>query len=210
MDIFWDVDTQIDFMNADGKLYVPGAEEIKGQLQRITLLAREKGIRVWGSIDYHQPDDAEISDTPDYRDTFPPHCLAGTEGAEKIPETLPLDPVWIDAGNLSGEEIEKLIAQKEREIIFRKQRFDVFSNPNAEKFLKLARPERLFLYGVALDVCVAHALNGMLQRGGAKELYLITDAVKSIFPEKEKVLLKEWESRGVRMVQTEELLGLLN
>jgi nicotinamidase-related amidase len=31
--IFWDVDTQYDFMHPDGKLYVPEAERIIGNLQ---------------------------------------------------------------------------------------------------------------------------------------------------------------------------------
>ena len=33
--IFWDVDTQYDFMKADGKLYVPDAEHIIPNLERV-------------------------------------------------------------------------------------------------------------------------------------------------------------------------------
>ena len=38
MNIFWDVDTQNDFMNANGKLYVNEAEEIKKKLKYATPL----------------------------------------------------------------------------------------------------------------------------------------------------------------------------
>jgi nicotinamidase/pyrazinamidase len=205
MDIFWDVDTQIDFMNKEGKLYVPGAESIKPNLAAVTAFARERKIRIWGSVDYHKPDDPEISDNPDFLKTFPPHCLAGTAGAEKIEETKPLNPLWIDGEELSTAEVEGLAAAADRELIFRKQRFDVYSNVNAEKFLKAASPERIFLYGVALDVCVAHALNGMLARNIGRELFLITDAVKAISPEAGMKMEKEWEGRGVRLIKTDEL-----
>ena len=34
--LFWDVDTQYDFMRADGKLYVPDAERLIPNLKRLT------------------------------------------------------------------------------------------------------------------------------------------------------------------------------
>jgi len=34
--LFWDVDTQVDFMRADGKLYVPEAESLVPNLKRLT------------------------------------------------------------------------------------------------------------------------------------------------------------------------------
>jgi nicotinamidase/pyrazinamidase len=209
MDIFWDVDTQNDFMNADGKLYVPAAEEIKNNLRVITSLAGKKGIRVMGSIDYHHPDDPELSPAPDFQETFPPHCLAGTAGAEKISETAPRNPVWVDGAPLSENEIENILKAVEREIIFRKQRFDVFSNGNAEIILKELNPTRVFVYGVALDVCVAHAVNGMLKRGLKERIFLIEDGTKAIFPDKGKELEKRWSKEGVNLITTAELENII-
>ena len=42
--IFWDVDTQYDFMMRDGKLYVQGAEGIARNLKALTEFARENDI----------------------------------------------------------------------------------------------------------------------------------------------------------------------
>ncbi|MBI2614538.1 MAG: hypothetical protein HYW52_02435, partial [Gemmatimonadetes bacterium] len=47
--IFWDVDTQYDFMRADGKLYVPDAERIIPNLAQLTGAAHQHGIRVVAS-----------------------------------------------------------------------------------------------------------------------------------------------------------------
>ena len=87
-EVFWDVDTQVDFMRPDGKLYVDGAERIVANLAALTDFAHGRGIRIVGSSDNHDPGDDELSETPDFVDTFPPHCLRGTEGQARIPETL--------------------------------------------------------------------------------------------------------------------------
>src|SRR3989442_1118100 len=85
--IFWDVDTQYDFMHADGKLYVPEAERIIANLQRLTDYAHGHGIRIVASADDHVMGHPEISDQPDWQRTFPAHCMRGTPGQKKIPET---------------------------------------------------------------------------------------------------------------------------
>src|SRR2546425_12271534 len=104
--IFWDVDTQYDFMHADGKLYVPEAERIIANLKRLTDYAHGHGIRVVASADDHVVGHAELSDQPDWRTTFPPHCMRGTAGQKKIPETalkdaLVIEPVKGDAKALA-------------------------------------------------------------------------------------------------------------
>ena len=53
MRIFYDVDTQNDFMNSSGALYVPGAEEIKENLRELAGYAVNKGMPVIASVDRH-------------------------------------------------------------------------------------------------------------------------------------------------------------
>jgi len=93
--ILWDVDTQVDFMLPEGKLYVPGAEETVPAMKRLVEAARAAGIVHVASADDHELTDDEISDTPDFETTYPPHCLRGTRGARKIAETEQDDPVPI-------------------------------------------------------------------------------------------------------------------
>src|SRR2546422_10104555 len=94
--IFWDVDTQYDFMRVDGKLYVPDAEQIIPQLAQLTRQAHEHGVRIVASADDHVPGHRELSDQPDFKDTFPPHCLRGTPGQRKIPQTRLQKPLVIE------------------------------------------------------------------------------------------------------------------
>ena len=73
----------------------PGAEETIPAMKLLVDAARTAGIVHVAEVDDHELTDDEISDTPDYRTTYPPHCLRGTNGARKIPETSQVDPVLI-------------------------------------------------------------------------------------------------------------------
>jgi nicotinamidase/pyrazinamidase len=204
--IFWDIDTQQDFMKKDGRLYVPEAEEIIPNLDKLMRYARSKHIPIFGSQDCHSPSDAEIREQGfDYEKTFPPHCIEGTPGQEKIKETKALHPLYIGIKPLQQKELKKMSATHEGEIILQKQQFDVFTNPNTETLLDIVMPEVIVVFGVALDVCDAHAIHGFLKRGNI-EVYLVIDAVKPIDKEKGAQLIHQWGKRGVRMVTTVEIV----
>jgi nicotinamidase-related amidase len=203
--LFWDVDTQVDFMLSGKPLYVAGAEQIIPALAALTNHARRAGIRVLGSEDWHSLTDPEISDDPDWRETYPPHCLAGSEGQLRVAETMPADPLYIDSTPVPAGELTGRITRHQGEILFRKQRFDVFSNPNVEPVLDLLRPAALVVYGVALDVCVRDALQGFLRRG-REELFLVTDAIRALDSRTGEALLREWETEGVGMLTSYEIL----
>src|SRR5687768_17135616 len=94
--IFWDVDTQYDFMKADGLLYVPDSEAIIPALAALTDHAHQRGIPIVASADDHAPHHRELHDTPDFRETFPPHCMRGTPGQAKIAETTLRNPLVIE------------------------------------------------------------------------------------------------------------------
>src|SRR5206468_12383341 len=85
----------VDFMLPHGKLSVPGAEETAPAMRKLVDAARAAGIVHVASADDHELTDSEISEEPDYSTTYPPHCLRGTRGARKIPETEQDDPVPI-------------------------------------------------------------------------------------------------------------------
>lgn len=202
--IFWDVDTQYDFIMPDGDLYVTGAEAILPNLQRLTRHAQQRGISIFGSVDNHRLDDPEISDRPDFQNTFPPHCIAGTSGQQKVPETRPRNPLWIDPD--APADLVAQVQNHRGEILFRKQRFDVFTNPHVDPVLNAIAPDRIVLYGVALDVCNAHAINGFLKRDTAP-IQLVRDATQAIIPERGDLMVAEWRQRGVEVVSTDHIVN---
>jgi nicotinamidase/pyrazinamidase len=203
--IFWDVDTQHDFMDPDGKLYVKGAERIKPRLEQLTSYAHAHGIQIVASSDDHELAHAEISATPDFRETFPPHCMRGTKGAEKIPETQLESPMVIEPVAIPHETLVRQLASHETDVLLRKHRFDVFSNPNTTTVIEAWDPTEIVLYGVTLDYCVRYALDGLIDLG-IPTIHLVLDATTPIVPESVDALVRKWEEQDVRVVTTEDVV----
>lgn len=213
-DLFWDVDTQRDFMNEDGNLFVEGAEEIKGNLETLTNFAEEQGIPIAGSLDAHSEGDEELSDDPDLETTFPPHCLKGTDGYEKIEETqldhrlvtVPFDEE-VDAFK-EGE--EQLTDKPNLSYFFEKNKFDVSVNPNFETAVRNSDIDRLFIYGVTLDVCVSFAVDAFTSiENVASEIVVIEDATRAIDPSAREDILDGWYNQGIQIATTEEVIEVL-
>ena len=202
--IFWDVDTQYDFIQPDGKLYVTGAEKLLPNLASLTSFALEKQIPIFGSVDNHRSGDPEISDSPDFEETFPPHCLRNTPGQEKVPETGAKNPLWIDP-ELDSSNVLELLDNHTGQIYFRKQRFDVFTNPHVVPVLNKVQPDLIVLYGVALDVCNAYAIDGLLSRY-ATPIQVVLDATQAILPDRGNALVEAWKEQGVTVVQTNDIV----
>ena len=210
--IFWDVDTQHDFVMPDCKLYVSGSEEILGTLERLTGYAHEHGIPIVATADDHEAGHPELSDAPDWRETYPPHCMRGTEGQRKVAATTLRDALVIEPGLVDAAALESRIAGHSGDFLLHKHRFDVFSNPNTVTLIRALDPEAIVLYGVALDVCNRYAIEGLLQQWPQAEIFLVTDAVRAIRPDEGERLVHDWAQRGVRMVTSASILkeGLLD
>jgi len=204
--IFWDVDTQYDFMKADGKLYVPDAEQLIPNLRKLTDYAHGHGIRIVASADDHVVNHREISANPDWKTTFPPHCLRGTPGQRKLAETALRDPLVIEPDPQDGTVLAAKVRTHHGDILFHKHRFDVFSNPNVLPVLDVLNPHDIVLYGVALDVCDKYAIEGLLQHRPQVRLFAVVDAMKPIDRDVAEHLLKEWGEEGVRLVKTSEVV----
>ncbi len=213
--VFWDVDTQFDFMTppeSGGKLYVKdaadpadaGAVQIVPALRALSDYAREHGILRVATGDWHTLDHREIDPVnPNFRDTFPPHCMAGERGSEKIPETALRDPVVVPlrAGPDAGRDAVRRARAEGRDIFLHKEEFSCFAgNPATDALLQALDAEALVVYGVALDVCVRHAVEGMLERG--ERVYLVEDATRGLGLEPREALLDAWAARGARLVTT--------
>ncbi|CAN5183856.1 hypothetical protein BH18ACT12_BH18ACT12_12780 [soil metagenome] len=201
--ILWDVDTQVDFMLPDGKLYVPQAEATVPAMARLVEAARAAGIVHVASADDHELTDEEISEDPDYRLTYPPHCLRGTSGARKIPETEQEDPVPITFEHLPARFLDG------REFLLLKKNFDVFTNPNTERLLEWLDPDEIVVFGVATDVCDDAAIRAFLDRG--LQVRFVEDAARGLDEARVAACTTAWREGGVKFSTAEEVvLSLTN
>lgn len=191
--IFLDIDTQVDFMLPTGSLYVPGAVEIIPNLKKLIAYARARGIPVLSSADAHPPDDPSFAE-------WPPHCVIGTPGQRRIPETQWASPTVIP--NRPGA--FQPPAAWTGQTIIEKTEYDVSTNPNFGAVLSslaasLGAP-RFVVFGVATEYCVRGAALALGRRKLAVDL--VTDAIRAITPEGERQALDEMLAAGVRLVRT--------
>ena len=207
--LFWDVDTQLDFMAPDGSLPVPGAEDLRPNLGRLTAGARAAGLTIVHTADDHELSDPEIAETgADFVETFPPHCLRHTEGATRVPETAAGAGAFEIAWDGTGFDEAAVAAASE--VVLHKKRFDAFSNPATARLLVTLDPARVVVYGVALDVCNRYAVEGMLALDAGFGIVVVTDAVAAIDQARGEELLTQWAGRGVQMATTDEVLAELS
>ena len=203
--VFWDVDTLYDFMRSDGNLYVPGSEEIIPALEALTAFAHAHRVPIVASADNHDSADAEISETPDWKTTFPPHCMRGTAGQLKIAETALVHPLVIEPEPEDAEALGRRIRAHQGDFLLNKRTLDVFSNANVPTLLAALAPEAIVVYGVATDFCDRFTVEGLLRDSPGAELFLVTDAIRAIYPEEGARLVAQWKELGVQLVTSAEV-----
>lgn len=133
--VFFDIDTQIDFLFPAGALYVPGAERILPAISALNQYAAGHGITVVSSMCAHSENDPEFQD-------WPPHCIVGSTGQLKPQSTL--------------------LAQQ---IILEKQKLNLFTNPSLRPLLEKLAADEYVVYGVVTEYCVGYAALGLLDTG---------------------------------------------
>jgi nicotinamidase/pyrazinamidase len=197
--ILWDVDTQVDFVEPGGKLYFAGAEAARPAMALLVEAARAAGVVHVASCDQHELGDAEISLEPDYDSTWPPHCMLGTRGAEKIPETKQLDPFPLPLRPLPTR-MGRLLAGH-REFLIPKKQYDPFTNPNTEAVLEVLKPDEILLFGVATDICDDAAVRALLRRG--RRIAFVEDASRGVDDSRVVECTTAWREAGVRFTTAE-------
>jgi nicotinamidase-related amidase len=121
------VDMLRGFLEEGYPLYIGGGpRKIIPNIQKLLDEEVTKGSKIIFLCDNHDPDDLEF-------EMFPPHCIAGTEEAEIIPE-------------LAGYKGE----------IIPKKRYSGFFGTYLEARLAELKPEKIIICGVLTNICVLH------------------------------------------------------
>ncbi len=177
--VFFDVDTQIDFMYPAGALYVPGAETILHNIAALNRYAASHGIPVISTVDAHTENDPEFK-------IWPHHCVVGTTGQQKCAITL--------------------LDKSARQIIVEKQTIDVFSNPTLPGILKELTADRFVVYGVVTEICVRTSVEGLLKTGARVEV--VTDAIRSLTDEAGAKALAQFTAAGCTLITVSTITGV--
>jgi nicotinamidase-related amidase len=199
--ILMDVDTQEDFMLPHGAFgtltSAVNVGRIIPNLKRIFDYAADRNLTTILATDAHVPDDPEFS-----KFGFPAHCVVGTQGHQRIPET-DLAPTLVvpnqpDAFAAMLPQVERLV------IMVHKQHFAVGTNPNFAALIAALGPCHVVATGVATQGCVRQSVQSLLDLG--VPVSIVVDAVgPDIREETGRLAIEEMKSLGVTAFTTEEV-----
>lgn len=179
--VFFDVDTQYDFLSPSGALSVPGAVRVLPAVARLNRWAAANGAVVVSTMDAHSENDREFQ-------IWPGHCVAGTLGQRKHESTLLERRVVVPSQRAPFD-----IAGAQQ-VILEKQSLNCFDNANLDAVLAALGADRYVVYGVATEYCVALAARGLLTTG--KPVAIVTDAIETLKREDGDAALREFTEEG--------------
>jgi nicotinamidase/pyrazinamidase len=188
--VFFDIDTQWDFLYPSGALYVPGAEHRVPAIARLNRWAASQGFPVVSTVDAHTEDD------PEFR-AWPHHCVAGTLGQRKAEATLLDKRVTVP-----NRECEIPLAGA-HQIVLEKQHVDMFTAANLPRILVALGAEQCVVYGVVTEICVWHAALGLLKTG--RGVTVVTDAIETLKAADSQRALGEIVALGGRLARVEDV-----
>ncbi len=175
------VDMLNDFIKKDeqyrGKLVLPGAKTIVGNISKIKGIAEEYGVAVVYAKDDHPKGDPEFN-------AYPEHALRDTYGAEVFCELAPVN------GN----------------IIIPKQDLSMFTNKEADGLLRAKGIDELVVTGIATEHCVRTAVLDAVELGYKVSVVVDAIAGVDRQPGDQYRALIEMGNAGARPVYTREVL----
>ncbi|MCX6603845.1 MAG: cysteine hydrolase [Acidobacteria bacterium] len=171
--VFFDVDTQFDFLYPAGALYVPGAETLLPALARLTNFAAAHGLPIISTMDAHSGHDPEFK-------AWPHHCVAGCLGQRKPEATL--------------------LGTRGRQYFLEKQHVNCFTSAALMPLLAQLQADHYVVYGVVTEICVRHALRGLLATG--KRVTVLADAIQAPDPAAAQATLDERVAAGGEVSST--------
>lgn len=193
--VFWNVDTQYDFVDPRGSLYVKDAQMLIPLWEEILAFVRANDIRLVSTKDHHFLDSEEISDTPNFVTSFPPHCIAYEDGEKSVLSMIDDQGACVVWDSVLSEEELLRIYDSERSLVLLKDKFNFeIGNPNSKNLLSHFKEREVYVFGVAENVCVSEAAMALASNGFS--VTVITDAVKGI-PGLETPY-DRWEALGIR------------
>ncbi|MDZ7645554.1 MAG: nicotinamidase [Woeseiaceae bacterium] len=175
------VDVQNDFCPG-GALAVPDGDRILPLVNDWLEAAGKAGIPVIASRDWHprQHVSFEAQGGP-----WPPHCVQDTEGAAFHPQlNLPADTIKVSKGTR-----------------FDKDQYSAFDDTGLAGFMKDQGIERLWVAGLAEDVCVRATVIDGCKAGF--DVHLLEDGTRAIDDEGGKKAVDEMRRAGASIERAE-------
>ncbi|HTN94029.1 MAG TPA: nicotinamidase [Gallionella sp.] len=152
------VDVQNDFLPG-GSLAVSRGDEVVPVLNRYLQIFVEHHLPIYATRDWHP---AQHCSFQALGGPWPPHCVAGTQGAN-FAATLQLSSVAVIISKATSEEQDA---------------YSGFESTDLDNQLRAANVSRLYIGGLATDYCVLNTVRDALRLG--YKVLLLGDAIRAV------------------------------
>lgn len=187
-----DVDTQRDFLLAEGKACVRNHRRVLQNIRRVMAWARMKNIRVIST--------EQVYDRGDHDHDF---CIGGTRGQEKIGYTVRNNHIMYPADGCT--DLPRDILKKYDQVILNKRCPNPFNEPRADRILGELQVNEFVIIGATAEEAVKQTALGLLIR--RKHVTILVDAVGSRDRGMAEIALRQAEAKGAKLAETKALLG---
>ena len=192
--ILVDIDTQKDFLLAQGKACIRNHRRVLAHIRRVMAWARTQNIPIISTAEVYPNNNG---------DSVIDYCIDGTDGQKKIRYTLFNDRVtFVADGNT---DLPRDMLRRYKQIILHKRCVDPFDEPRIDRLLSEVRASEFYLVGTTLEGAVKMTALGLLQRG--KQVTVIVDAVGSHNKKDAMLSLRKMETKGAKLIDTRKLAG---
>lgn len=175
-----------------GELAVPDGEYIVPAVNGLLAAFAAKGLKTFTTQDWHPHSTAHFSETPDYVNNWPRHCVGGTNGAKLHPLiNLPLSTEHFYKG---FEPLNDASEDLSYSGFYAADEARLQTLPEA---LRAADIQTLYLGGLALDYCVGKTALDFKKNLGINVIVAI-DATKGIGEESSQAMLAEFARAGIK------------
>lgn len=190
-----DIDTQRDYLLAEGNACVQNHSEVLANIRRIMAWSRREQIPIISTAEVH-PNNNGISAIG--------CCIDGTEGQKKIPYTLLNNRASFPADGFNALPAD--LWRSYRQVILHKRCTDPFDEPRIERLLSELKANEFVLMGAGTEDAVKATALGLLQR--SKKVSIIVDALGSYNRKQAKLALRKMKAKGAKLIATEDLAGI--
>jgi len=183
------VDVQKDFVEG-GSLAVAGGQQVADNLAAAVIPVFElQGHLVLFTADWHIQPGSHFSDEPDYQDSWPVHCVAGSDGASFAAPLIDLDD--------QDDVRERVFMKGQYEAAYSGAEGKNSHGVGLVEALKYFDVDTVDVVGIAYDYCVFHTAKDLAQAGF--KVNVIKDFTASVHPERDEYVTEDLEQFGVKV-----------
>ena len=190
--ILIDIDTQRDFLLANGKACIRNHRRVLAHIRRVVAWARYRNVPVISTAEIRPNGDDAVN-----------YCIDGTEGQKKVRYTLFNNRISFAADG--NTDLPRDMLRRYKQVILHKRCVDPFDEPRIDRLLSEVRANEFILVGASVEGAVKATALGLLQRG--KRVTVVSDAVGSYNKKEAKLALRKMEATGAKLIDTKRLAG---